>query len=313
MDQSLIKDKLFLAPMAGVADSVLRQIAKRMGADVVYTEMISAEGLRRGHRNTKRLMKHEPIEKPMIYQIFGADPEALAESAAIVQDQGAMGVDINMGCPVRKVMRNGAGSALMRDPGLVGRIVGACRKAVSIPLSVKIRLGINFVDKNYLDVARAAEGEGADFIALHARTQVQGYSGKADWTMITKLKQAMTIPVIGNGDVVTWDDYRRMREETGCDAVMIGRGFNSNPFIFRDIKRHMFGVEVDTYKRLLDVVVDHATMMLDEYGDMKGSGMFRKHLAWYSSGQKGAAAFRRKINNLRDRELLMKEIQEFFG
>ncbi len=299
--------------MAGVAESVLRILAKKMGADIVWSEMISADGLCRGHKNTFNYLEHSEIENPFIIQIFGSEAEIVAQAAQIVSQKKPFAIDINMGCPVRKVVKRNAGSGMMKDPDNIRQCIKDVRKSITVPLSVKFRLGINEQQINYLTIGKIAEQEGCDFVTLHPRTQVQVYTGNADWNAIQKLKNEIKIPVIGSGDITSATSAKKMQTETGCDALMIGRHFLKDPFIFYHIKKALYNTTPDiAFTNLRELVTYHAQEIITKYGEYKGSGMFRKHLAQYSKGLTGSNEFRRKINSLRQQDELLKEIDEFF-
>ena len=231
----LLKNYLIMAPMAGITNPPFRLIAKRLGAGLVVTEMVSAVGLSRGHEKTFRYLESTPEEKPLSVQIFGADPYDMAMAAEIAVEKGADLVDINMGCPARKVVKNGAGGALLRNPAAVRDMVAAVRKVCTVPLTVKIRSGWSHLEANFLEIAGIIEDCGADAVAVHPRFVKQGFSGQADWGIIREVKKNLGIPIIGNGDVFKPALALKMREETGCDGVMIGRGAMGNPWIFRQI------------------------------------------------------------------------------
>ena len=230
-----LENNIFLAPMAGITDSAFRFLARQMGAGLVFTEMISSEGLIRDHLRTRNLIFHSPEEKPLGVQIFGKNPETLAKAAQIAVLMGADLIDINFGCPAHKVVKKGGGSSLLRQPKVVAEIVKAVREAAEIPLTVKIRSGWDDDSINAVEIAHMVQELGVDAITIHPRTQKQGFSGKADWELIKKVKQEIKIPLIGNGDIRTPEDSWRMLNITGCDAVMVGRGALGNPWIFREI------------------------------------------------------------------------------
>lgn len=295
----VIRGPLVLAPMAGITDSAFRRIVKEMGADLVYTEMISDKALVFGNKKTGEMIRLEPEERPASCQIFGSDPAFMARAARIVEDAGADLIDINMGCPTPKIVRNGEGAALMRNPRLAAEIIRAVVSAVARPVTVKIRKGWDNNSVNAVEIARIAASEGARAVAVHGRTRDQLYSGKADWGIIAKVKRAVDIPVIGNGDVRSPRDAKRMLDETGCDAVMIGRGTLGNPWIFRETRRFLLYGETippPTLDERLSMMLRHLEMAIQEKGEHIAILQMRKHLAWYLHGLRDSARAREAIN-----------------
>ena len=297
--ENLFIDKLILGPMAGITDLPFRIICKEFGADVMVTEMVSAKGLMYGSKKTDLLLKTVPEEKPVGVQLFGSEPEILAGEAVKLTERGFDFIDINMGCPVPKIVNNGEGSALMKNPALVESIVRAVSSAVSLPVTVKIRAGFSGDNVNAPEVALAAEAGGAAAVAVHARTREQFYSGCADWSVIKAVKDAVKIPVIGNGDIKSADDILRMKQETGCDSVMIARAAKGNPWIFREIKQ---GKGRDGVEELRSVMLRHLSLMMQEKGEYIGIREFRKHVAWYTEGLYGSAKLRRKASMIESEE-----------
>jgi tRNA-dihydrouridine synthase B len=297
----------FLAPLAGVSDRPFRTICRQMGAGFAYTEMVSAHGLVHGSRQTAGYLDREPDEVPFAVQIFAAEPEILARGAAIVVRQGADIVDLNMACPVRKVCGSGAGAALARSPRTVERAVGEVVAAVGVPVTVKIRSGWDGNELNCVEVACAAETAGASAVAVHGRTRAQMYSGRADWSQIRAVKEAVRIPVLGSGDVWTAADALRMRAETGCDAVLVARGACGNPWIFRQLTAAAEGRPLPPppgHDEWAAVVLRHVQLQIEhrcrQRRDRESSGdaermavrELRKHLLWYARGRRGGARFR---------------------
>ena len=297
MNNEMFINKIVLGPMAGVTDLPFRLLCKEQGADVMITEMVSAKGLYYGSRKTDILLKTLPEEKPVGVQLFGSDPEIIAGEAAKLQDRGFDFIDINMGCPVPKIVGNGDGSALMKNPALVERIVSAVVNAVNLPVTVKIRSGFSEAEKNAVEVALAAEAGGASAVAVHARTREQFYSGEADWSVIKDVKAALKVPVIGNGDLKSAEDVLKIKEETGCDSFMIARAAKGNPWIFREIKAGLEGktVESPDLDELKAMMHKHIELMIKEKGEYIGVRELRKHVAWYTEGIYNSSKIRRKV------------------
>ena len=297
---------LILAPMAGITDNAFRILCKKHGADIVVSEMRSSNAVYFGDKKTYELAKFEPVERPFILQIFGSDPEIMAYSAKKLYDFCRPdGIDINMGCPVHKIVSGGDGSALMKNPKLVYEIVSRVKDAVPVPVSVKIRKGFDENSVNAVEVALSAQNAGADFIALHARTRAQMYSGKADYNIIKEVKSALSVPLIANGDVT---DTHSLDEilKTNCDGVMIGRGALGNPFIFNRLKCHMQNIPYtqpsrEEIKQTLFEQLDLSLKFKSEYTAVREA---RKHIAWYLKGFRGSAALRDAVNRAEDKERL---------
>ena len=306
---------LILAPMAGITDLSFRRIAKSFDVDLVTSEMVSSEGLVRNRARTKMLLQSHAEEKPLAIQLFGSDPKVVAEAARIVADEGADIIDLNMGCPVPKVVRQGAGAALLRDAETVASLVDAVRQAVSIPLTVKTRSGWSQSKINVLEVARLAEGAGADAITIHPRTAKQGFSGSADWPLIAKVKQAVNIPVIGNGDVTRPEDVGKMSKLTQCDGVMIGRGAMGNPWIFRQARKLIKGQPLSspTPQERLDVVRRHLELYEESLHDRQSLAGVRSRLMWYSKRLRGSARLRASLSDCRHLEDMIKLCEDFFA
>ncbi len=304
----------FLAPLAGVSDRPFRAICRRMGASFAYTEMVSAHGLVQGALQTASYLDREPDEDPFAVQIFAAEPEILARGAAVAVAAGAGIIDINMACPVRKVCGSGAGAALGRDPARVEAAVRAVGDAVPVPVTIKIRAGWDEGEVNCVDVVRAAEAGGAAAVAIHGRTRAQMYSGRARWDLIRAAKQAVRIPVLGSGDVWTARDALRLKEESGCDAVLVARGACGNPWIFRELAAAERGLPPPpplTREEWMGTVLTHVRLQIEHRGRgarrgetpeaIEGAAIreLRRHLLWYTRGRRGGVHFRRDADKLR--------------
>lgn len=289
----LLENPIILAPMAGITSLPYRRIMKSFGAALVCTEMVSANGMIREGRKTRELLATVPDEAPLAVQLFGDDPEVLAKAATMVADDGAL-LDINMGCPVKKVVRSGAGSALMREPDRIARILGAVRPVYKKPLTIKIRSGWDHDSINFLEIGRIAQDAGVDAITLHPRTRTQGFAGHANWQHIGELKAALDIPVFGSGDIFEPEDALRMMEETGCDGIMIGRGAYGNPWLIQNILRLMNSETVRRPDRMevYRVAQHHLELHQAQFGERKALFEMRKHLCWYAKGLSGSSQFR---------------------
>ncbi len=308
--------QLFLAPMAGVTDSTFRTICKSYGASAMCSEMVSAKGLYYNDKKTHELMHIEENNHPCAIQIFGSDPDIMAQIVPKVEKSGCDFIDINMGCPMPKIVNNGDGSALLKNPELVGKIVKSVSDAATVPVTVKIRKGWDEANVNAVEVAKAIEENGALAIAVHGRTRMQFYGGVADWDIIARVKEAVKIPVIGNGDIFSVDDAKRMLNHTNCDAFMIGRGAQGNPFIFKQITEFLEYGEVKTYpssRDKIEAALYHARMLVKDKGERRGVMEARKHIAWYIKGLSGAAKLKTEVFKISDFAILEKLFNDYIG
>ena len=311
-----LRNNVVLAPMAGITDVAFRLLARESGSALCFTEMISANGLVRGGGKSYRYLVSTPTDTPLGAQIFGADPEILSRAAEIVTEHGVDLVDINMGCPVKKVAKTGAGAAMMRDPSKVASVLRAVRRATPLPLSVKIRAGWKGDPAVAIEIARIAEDCGVDCLILHPRTAEQGFRGFADWSLIRDVKNRITIPLIGNGDIRSPEDACRMLDATGCDGIMIGRGALGNPWIFRDttgyLKTGIIPSGPSAGERE-DLVRRHLHMLIQLYGEGMGVKVFRKFLLWYTKGLRGGSKFRQEAMSIVEKEKLLELLHEFLN
>lgn len=298
---------IVLAPMAGVTDLPFRLLCKEQGADLICTEMVSAKGIMYNNKNTEELLRIEQQERPVSLQLFGADADIISEQAKRIEERNFDILDINMGCPVPKVVNNGEGSALMNDIPLAAKIVEKTVKAIEKPVTVKFRKGFALDDVQAVEMAKTMESAGAAAVAIHGRTREQYYSGKADWDIIAAVKQAVTIPVIGNGDIFTPKDAKRMLEYTKCDGIMVARGARGNPWIFKQIKSYLkTGEEPEKidFSTVCQTILRHAKMQVAWKGEKRGMLEMRSHAAWYTAGYPHSSALRRAMNDIETYEVL---------
>lgn len=311
-----LDNNLILAPMAGVTDLPFRLLCKEQGAGLLCMEMVSAKAILYKNKNTEELLSIDPRENPVSLQLFGSEPDIMGEIAKQIEERPFDILDINMGCPVPKVVNNGDGSALMKNPILAGKIIEATAKAIKKPVTVKIRKGFDDAHVNAVEMAHIAQESGAAAVAVHGRTREQYYSGKADWDIIRRVKEAVSIPVIGNGDILTAADVICMAEQTGCDGFMIARGAEGNPWIFKQIL-HYFetGEELEKpdFTEVRDMILRHAKMQIAFKGEYTAIREMRKHAAWYTAGYKNSARLRARVcevENYEELEALFDEILE---
>ena len=310
-----LKNNVILAPMAGVTDLPFRVLCKEQGAGLLCMEMVSAKAIYYGSKNTEELMKISPAEMPVSLQLFGSDADIMADRAKKIEEKPFAILDINMGCPVPKVVNNGEGSALMKNPKLAEEIITKMVKAVKKPVTVKIRKGFDEAHLNAVEMAKIAEASGAVAVAVHGRTREQYYAGKADWNCIRAVKEAVKIPVIGNGDVTDALSAERLLKETGCDGVMVGRAAQGNPYIFREITEYLeTGVipPKPTPAEVRTTIERHARMQMEEKGEYTGVREMRKHLSWYTVGYPNSAKYRQMINSMETMEELLHSLDMVF-
>lgn len=307
-------NNLILAPMAGVTDLPFRLLCKRQGAGLLCMEMVSAKAVYYNNKNTEALMEISKEEEPVSLQLFGSDPYIMSEIAKRIEERPFSILDINMGCPVPKVVNNNEGSALMKDPDLVRKIVTQVVKAIEKPVTVKIRKGFDDQNINAVEIAKIIEDSGAAAIAVHGRTRQQYYSGKADWDIIRQVKESVSIPVIGNGDVDSPQSAIKLMEETSCDGIMIGRGARGNPWLFSQIN-HFFEIgelmEKPTLEQIKEMIIEHAKLQVKYKGEFIGIREMRKHTAWYTTGCPNSAKLRSKVNGVENLKELMILLEQY--
>ncbi len=307
-----LDNPFILAPLAGITDGPFRRICRQMGAALVYSEMVSAKGLWYKDKNTEKLLQILDGEEPVAFQIFGHEPEIIAYAAEVLAERKNVILDINMGCPVPKVVKNGEGSALMRDPDLVYKVARAAVSHTDKPVTIKIRAGWDENSINAVEVAKAAEAAGVSAVAVHGRTREQFYNGKADWSVIAAVKEAIDVPVIGNGDVTSGESAMRMMAETGCDFVMIGRGALGNPWIFEELAavwNEQTPPPAPSLEDKKEMMIRHFNDVLALKGEYAAVREMRKHVGWYLKGAPGSAAFRGRVNQLTTAEALTAAIR----
>ena len=309
-----LDNRVFLSPMAGVTDLPFRTICKEKGCGMLYTEMINAKALCYDDENTKKMLRMDKDEHPVAVQIFGSDPEFMGKAAIIMNQYPNEILDINMGCPAPKVIKNGDGSALMRNPKLAAEVLTAVVKNSEKPVTLKIRKGWDDDSVNAVEIAKIAEECGISALAIHGRTREQFYSGKADWDIIAEIKQAINIPVIGNGDVFEVEDAVNMLEKTKCDAIMIGRGAQGNPWIFNRINHYMKTGKIlpePTLEEKITTAIRHMNLAVAEHGDYVAVREMRKHIGWYLKGLKNSAKYRDQINKITDYKEVIAMLEEY--
>lgn len=311
----VLKNNCIIAPMAGVTDLPFRVLCKEQGAGLLCTEMVSAKAILYGNLNTEALMEIHPEELPVSLQLFGADPQIISQIAGQIQDRPFSILDLNMGCPVAKIVNNREGSALMKNPSLVGEIISQTVKAIEKPVTIKIRKGFDEHNCNAVEIAKIAEASGAAAIVVHGRTREQFYSGKADWNIIRQVKESVQIPVIGNGDVVSPETAKELLEQTGCDGIMIGRAIRGNPWLVHQILEYLDTGHIPdkpTKEQIKETILLHGSLQLAYKGEYIGIREMRKHLSWYTAGLPNSAKLRGRINQMATFEEFQDSVERIF-
>lgn len=311
-----LENNVILAPMAGVSDLPFRLLCKEMGAGLVCMEMVSAKAIMYNNKNTEELLQIHPMETPVSLQLFGSEPDIVANMAARIEERNFAILDINMGCPVPKVVNNGEGSALMKNPQLAAEIVRKTVNAISKPVTVKFRKGFDETNVNAVEFAKRMEDAGASAVAVHGRTREQYYSGKADWEIIAKVKEAVSIPVLGNGDVTNAESAKHMLERTGCDGIMVARAAEGNPWIFREITSYLESGIVPSRPskgEMRELILRHADLMVEYKGEYIAVREMRKHISWYTTGYPNSAKLRGMINTVESMDELRRCVDSIFS
>ena len=304
----ILENNVIAAPMAGVTDLPFRLLLKEQGAGLVCSEMVSAKAIYYNNKNTEPLMMVDEKERPFSLQLFGSDPELMAEMVRKIEDRPFDIIDINMGCPVPKVVNNGEGSALMKQPLLAGKIIEAMAKATEKPVTVKIRKGFDDEHVNAVEMAHIAQESGAAAVAVHGRTREQYYHGKADWDIIRQVKEAVNIPVIGNGDINSSEAAKEIQKQTGCDGIMVARGLQGNPWLIGQI---LYGTPKPSIEEVVEMILRHARMQVEFSGEYLGIRQMRKHVAWYTTGYPGSSKLRGMVNQVESMEELEQLLETY--